>query len=435
MLQSPVRHPASAFDLFNVLYECLYEPSMHVVFQGTGEISVERLKTATLRLVAANPYLHTKFTIINDIPFWEELPKDLWERAFVIDSGIEPVPPDHMPLPLDVYSGPQIRVTLFQRKGEDSNRICVTCHHGFCDARAILYLSRELFDLYHRLAREPDYIPEPVGLYDRTSRALLATYTEEELKHADANAQIFEDNWRFPNENTGRGIPKLAYLTLPETRMSAIKAYGKSHGASVHDILIAVFSLAMIRIRDNPQDYDSFRGILTSADMRRLLPATDIIYPMNYSIAFEIQLRIFEGAGLSDIIGNVTTELKYRKEGGLGPSSFTLFEDLHKNGISAVRTFFEGMNSKYESTGLKNPVLSNIGVIDLDWFNPQRKNDNHVLTLTDAWIIPCVSWPYCFLTVASTCNNRLTLIIGYEEGPYSKDTIEKFLKLMDVLLP
>lgn len=169
--------------------------------------------------------------------------------------------------------------------------------------------------------------------------------------------------------------------------------------------------------------------------MRRLLPATDIIYPMNYSIAFEIQLRIFEGAGLSDIIGNVTTELKYRKEGGLGPSSFTLFEDLHKNGISAVRTFFEGMNSKYESTGLKNPVLSNIGVIDLDWFNPQRKIDSHVLTLTDAWIIPCVSWPYCFLTVASTCNNRLTLIIGYEEGPYSKDTIEKFLKLMDVLLP
>ncbi|PWR75086.1 condensation domain-containing protein [Methanospirillum stamsii] len=433
MTQIPKRYPASAFDVFNVLYECIYEPSMHVVFEISGEISIERLKTATLRMVAANPYLHAKFTIINDTPFWEELSENLWEQAFVIDSEPGLTPPDYMPLPLDVYAGPQIRVTLYQR--EETNKICVTCHHGFCDARAILFLSRELFDIYRRLAGDPDYTPEPLEPYDRTSQALLATYSEEELKNAETDTEIFEDYWRFPHENTNQGIPKLAYLTFPEDRLKTIKAFGRSHGASVHDILIAAFFMAMIRIRDNPQDYNSTLGILTTADMRRLLPVSETSNPMNYSIAFEIQLRILEEETLPDIISDVVKKLKARINGGLGPSCFTMFEDLHKKGMPEVRSFFEGMKTKYASTGQKNPVLSNIGVIDLEWVNPAGNSDNNTLNLKDAWLIPCVCWPYCFLTVVSTCNNRLTLMIAYEEGPYSKDTIEEFLKLMDSHLP
>jgi len=433
MTQAPVRYPASAFDLFNVMYECIYEPSMHAVFAVTGEISVERLQTATLRMVAANPYLHTKFTIVNDSPVWEELPEEFWEQAFVVNSEPGPSPPDCMPLPLDVYTGPQIRVTLYLR--EDTSRICITCHHGFCDARAVLFLSRELFSLYHRLAREPDFIPEPLEPYDRTSQALLATYSEEELKNAEIEKEIFEDKWRFPIENTTRGIPKLAYLTFPEDRLKTIKDFGRPYGASVNDILIAAFFMAMIRIRDNPDDYNSFLGVLTTADMRRLLPESETTHPMNYSIAFQVELLIREDETLSDVIGDVVKTLKRRTDGGLGPSCFTMFEGMHQKGMAEVRTFFEGMNTKYASTGQKNPVLSNIGVIDLEWLNPAGNNESSSFTLTDAWLIPCVCWPYCFLTVASTCNSRMTLMIAYEEGPYSTATIDSFLKFMDTYLP
>lgn len=432
MDRAPVRHPASAFDLFNVLYECIYEPSMHAVFEITGAFSIERLRTATLRMVAANPYLHAKFTIIEDAPFWEELPEELWEKAFVIDSGTGPTPPDCMPLPLDVYTGPQIRITLYQR--QETNRICVSCHHGFCDARGILLLSRELFALYHH-AGDPAYIPQSLGPYDRTSRALLATYSEEELNTAETDEELFEDTWRFPNENTTRGVPTLAYLTLPADRMKAIKAYGRDHGARVNDILVAAFFLSMIRIRDNPDDHGSFRGLLTTADMRRLLSESDLIYPMNYSVAFEIQLRMNEGDGLSDIIREVVEVLRSRVDGGLGPSCFTLFEDMHRKGMQEVQSFLSGMSARYASTGQKNPVLSNIGVINLKWLNPFGEKDGDSLTLKDAWLIPCVCWPYCFLTVASTCNDRLTLMVAYEEGPYSTEKIEKFLRLMDSCLP
>ena len=433
MDRAPVRHPASAFDLFNVLYECIYEPSMHVVFEVTGSFSIERLRTATLRIVAANPYLHAKFTIIDNAPFWEELPEDSWEKAFVIDSGTGPAPPGSLPLPLDVYTGPQLRVTVYQRK--DTNRICISCHHGFCDARGILFLSRDLFALYHRLAGDPGYFPKPLGPYDRSSRALLATYSEDELKNAETDGVIFEDKWRFPNKNTTRGVPTLAYLTLPADRMRDIKAFGREHGARVNDILVAAFFLAMIRIRESPDDYGSIRGVLTTADMRRLLSESDVIYPMNYSVAFEIQLTVYEGDGLSDIIREVVQTLRSRTDGGLGPSCFTLFEDMHRKGMQEVRSFLSGMSARYASTAQKNPVLSNIGVIDLEWLNPAGEKDNASLTLKDAWLIPCVCWPYCFLTVASTCNDRLTLMIAYEEGPYSKDTIERFLNLMDNFLP
>ena len=193
--------------------------------------------------------------------------------------------------------------------------------------------------------------------------------------------------------------------------------------------------MAMIRIRDNPDDYNSFLGVLTTADMRRLLPESETTHPMNYSIAFQIELRIREDETLSDVIGDVVKTLKNRIGGGLGPSCFTMFEGMHTKGMGEVRSFFEEMNTKYATTGQKNPVLSNIGVIDLEWLNPAGNSDSSSLTLTDAWLIPCVCWPYCFLTVASTCNNRMTLMIAYEEGPYSTATIDSFLKFMDTYLP
>ena len=37
----PARHPASSFDVFNVYFERIYDPTMHVVFTFDGGIEAE----------------------------------------------------------------------------------------------------------------------------------------------------------------------------------------------------------------------------------------------------------------------------------------------------------------------------------------------------------------------------------------------------------
>ncbi|CDM26130.1 condensation domain-containing protein [Methanoculleus bourgensis MS2] len=85
MSPAPVRRPAPAFDLFNVYFERLYDPTMHVVFTFNGEIDAGALREAAVRLVASDPYLRSRFADEREgLPAWEEIPEGEGARAFVL---------------------------------------------------------------------------------------------------------------------------------------------------------------------------------------------------------------------------------------------------------------------------------------------------------------------------------------------------------------
>ncbi|WP_062396410.1 hypothetical protein [Methanogenium cariaci] len=132
----PSGHPAPpAFDLFNVYFERIYDPTMHLVFAFDGHLDEAVLKTATLRLLESDPYLRSRFAEDDGMPRWEEiLEVEGGERAFVIlssngeggEENAPPFPPEIPPAPpLDVRRGPQLRVSLLREEGGD--RVTVTC--------------------------------------------------------------------------------------------------------------------------------------------------------------------------------------------------------------------------------------------------------------------------------------------------------------------
>ncbi|RQD83476.1 MAG: condensation protein [Methanocalculus sp. MSAO_Arc2] len=431
----PPRYPAPAFDVFNVYFEQIYDPTLHLIFTFDGEIDEDVMQIATMRLIASNPYLRSRFAEADDVPVWEEIPPDAFEGAFACIHVAERgrMPPDDVPAPLDIRSGPQVRVTLY--RGEDGDRICVTCHHGFCDATGALVLGKELFSVYRKVMEDPDYIPPPTGAYDRATDRILALYTEEERIEAIEAEEPFVDRWRFPTRQPGRGRPRVSRRILSEERLSHIKACGKRYGATVNDVLISAFFLAFYRIRDDPDDLGAPRSILTAADMRRQLDDPGVYLPMNLSVAFEITVNIDENAQLEDILDQVTGVTSRRKAGGLGPACISFYEGILSGGLPAVRSFFDEMITNYSETGLKNPVFSNLGIIDPNDYLPVPGKNGSNFDLSDCTCIPCVCWPYGFLVVAYTFRNQVVLITAYEEGPYSRETVERFLEYMDDCLP
>ncbi len=432
MSSSPVRRPASSFDVFNVYFEQIYDPTMHVVFAFDGEADAGVMREATKRLIASDPYLRSRYAEVDGRPVWEEVPEELWEGAFVlVPAGeVEDLPPP----PLDVRSGPQVRVGLYRR--EEGDLVAVTCHHGFCDAHGALTLARDLFAIYRGIVEDPDFRPVPRDPYDRSTDRIIAHYSGEERTQALAGEEPFVDRWRFPVERTGRGTPRAVCRTLPPERLGLAKAFGRRHGATVNDVLIGSFFLALLRIRGDPSDRGAPRAILTSADLRRRYPGLHGECPLtNLSIAYEVTLSAGEGARLEDIIDQVAAITARRKAGSLGLAAILFYEEILAGGMAAVRAFYDEMLGRYQTSGLKNPVLSNIGILDPGDYLPVPGKNGAVLDLRDIQLIPCLSWPYTFLMLASTFRDRLTITTAYEEGPYSTAVMERFLEYVDEYLP
>ncbi|MCP1662521.1 MAG: condensation protein [Methanocalculus sp. MSAO_Arc1] len=434
MTSNPARHPVPAFDLFNVFFERIYDPTVHVVFTFSGHLDEGKLRDATMQVIAANPYLGTRFIVVDGVPVWEETQQTLWDAAFVLlDAAETDFPPAVVPDPLDVRNGPQIRVALYRKP--DSDCVVVTCHHGFCDANGAFVLGKEVFAAYRGVCNDTGYVHPETGLYDRTTARLLSLYTEEEKRAAIAEEEPFIDRWRFPVVSAGRGVPKAAYRRLRGDRLSRIKAFGKRFDATVNDLLLGAFFLAFLAIRDDPADRGAPRGILTSADMRKFLPGDGDTPPANLSVAFELTLSVDEGATLEDILPTVVAFTRRRKEGGLGPGCIHFYEEIMAGGMDSVEGFFDGMIKRYQESGQKNPVFANLGVIDCDAYLPVPGRDGSSPDLRDVWFIPCVCWPYGFLVTAYTVLEEVTLMTAYEEGPYSTETVERFLEYMDGYLP
>ena len=450
----PPGRPAPAFDLFNVYFERIYDPTMHLVFAFDGHLDEAVLQTATIRLLEANPYLRSRFAEGNGMPRWEEISEGEWGRAFVClpsaGEGATPMPPEYPPAPLNVRNGPQLRVALSREAGGD--RVTVTCHHGFSDAGGLRDLARALFSTYREMTQDPGFRPEPTGWYDRSTAPFLARFTEEDLRKARAGEEPFVDRWRFPTEHTGRGTPRIASRLLPPARLRRAKAFGKEHGATINDIMIAAFFLAFRNIRNDPADIGAPRSLLTSADLRRPLAqyddangsasayATDgtgAYRPMNLSVAYEVTITAEEDARLEDVIGQVTAMTNRRKAEGpaLGLGCVLFYEEICRGGMPAVRQFFNAMMQGYETNGQKNPVFSNIGIFREEDFLPPEGTDGQPLRLRDICLLPCVCWPYGFLMALSTFRDVMTIVTAYEEGPYSGETVERFLGLVDGYLP
>ena len=426
------RYPAPAFDVFNVYFERIYDPTMHAVFMFDGGIDAGALRKATMRTVASDPYIRSRYTEVDGRPVWEEIAEEEWARAFVVlpageDTGMPPPP-------LDVRAGPQVRVGLYPRAGGDI--VAVTCHHGFCDVSGTMALARDIFATYRGIVADPGYRPPPREPYDRSTDRILALSSDEEQKRALAEEEPFIDRWRFPAGRMGRGTPRIASRTLAPDRLGRMKAFGREHGATVNDVLIGAFFLALLDIRNDPADRGAPRSILTSADLRRRYPGCHGEgLPVNLSVAYDVTLTVEEGAGLEDIIGRVTAITAHKKAGNPGLAAILFYEGIMAGGMPAVRAFFDEMAGRYTSSGNKNPVFSNLGIFDPGDYLPIPGEDGRVLDLLDIQYLPCVCWPYGFLMAASTFCGRLTITTAYEEGPYSTATVERFLGCVDGYLP
>ncbi|WOF16199.1 condensation protein [Methanoplanus sp. FWC-SCC4] len=429
--------PASAFDVFNVYFDRIYDPSMYMLFEFDDKIDEICLENSVLKALVANPYLSSRYVEYDNKPYWEKIEPDKLKDAFEIiytDNEIQ-MPLSSLPPSVDVYSGPQVKVILY-RKENKSDTVLIGCHHGFADAHGLKDLSEFIFSIYSRTLENAEYIPEYMGWYDKGTGKLLDKFTKEDIKCAIEDEKPFVDRWFFPYNYLNKGGDKrIKYRTFTPERLTAAKKFGKKYNATINDVILGAFFLGVIKIRNNPSDNQEEKTILTSADLRRHLNNTPGYSMENLSIAYDASVTINKGAKLEDIIERIVSVTDYHKSNNLGLGCILFYEEIFSDGLFGVRKFFEEMDNKYTKTGYKNPVFSNVGIINTDNYFSSITDSNKIPTIKNALFLPTICWPPGFLMTLSTYKDSMTIMTGYEEGPYSSAVIEEFLDIVDDYIP
>ena len=435
---NPERVPAPPFDIFNIYFDKIYEPTMHLCFSLDGRIDEERFRSAFMLALGSDPYLSSRYVEEDGVAYWERIPREKYEKAFVfhtVKEG-EQVPPDVPPGFVDVYSGPPAAAAIFRANREGKGDVVtVSIHHGCSDVRGLIDLASFIFTVYRKLGEDPGFVPESRGWYDRDAKKILEKFSEEDIKTEAGKEKRIVDRWAFPFEYRGHGTPRYAFRIFPEERLSAVKEFGKRYGATVNDVLIAAYILALIEIRDDPSDRNNLRGVLSSADMRRHLGETGEYSVENLSIAEMVEIVTGDSFELGNAVRKVAGITGERKAGAFGAFDIQFYEDLYTRGFGAIREFFNEILSGYDTSSLKNPVFSNIGIIDDARFDPGRGPGGSALNIEYALFLPVICRPLGFLLCASTWRGSLSIQCGYEEGPYSAEKIGTFLDSIDKLLP
>ncbi|EHQ34633.1 hypothetical protein [Methanoplanus limicola] len=430
------RFTAEPFDVFNVFFERIYDPTMHLMVRYSGMMDEEILRRSVILTLGSVPFLSAKFVESENRCFWERTGPERYPDAFVFhkDCNPEEIPYKIPPKPLDVRSGPQIRVDLFRTEYPGSDLITVTCHHGAMDARGLVDISEYIFTVYRNLYDNSGFIPE-IQSPDRSLSRIYDMYPDSVLKEALTEEEKITDTWNFPFLYHGRGERRMARRDFDHERLSEAKEVCRRYGGTVNDLLIAVFFLALCKVRDDPVDDNRKNAMLTSADLRRYIPDIENCSPANLSAAYEISAVTSRYFGIEDILPGIIAATKERKNSNLGLGSVLFYRNLYNEGIPRIKEFFDGMISTYRDSDLKNPVLSNIGVISGEKFSNIPGKNGTLLSPEDLCFLPVVCYPPGFLLTASTFNGVLSVFTGYESGPYDEADIDRFMEGFDDLFP
>ncbi|MDD4128102.1 MAG: condensation domain-containing protein, partial [Methanomicrobium sp.] len=400
-----------------------------------GRLDEKCFLKAITEYVNSNPYLSSRIIEKNGTFYWEKNPEiQPFDFYFLNEiSGSAESLFECPPSPVNVYTGPQIKAGIYRNNDHDS--VVVSCHHGLCDVNGLKLMAKELFSIYHELKQNSRYRPESKGWYYKGTDEILKKFSKSFLDRVIANEKPFSDRWAFPFEHKGRGVPKISCRTFSPERMKKLKEFGKDYGATVNDILMGAFFLALLKINSCDSVKDFEKSILTSADVRKYYGKEKENYPQNLSVAFEISLIADKSFELKDLINQITAITKEKKAGELGLGCILFYEEMFLKGSEFINNFFDNMILSYNTNNFKNPVFSNIGIIDENYFKNISGAGNKKLEVKNAWFLPVICWPPGFLMTASTFKDSLSIISGYEEGPYSKEAVDKFLLYVDSYLP
>ncbi|MBR4744999.1 MAG: hypothetical protein IK082_12555 [Oscillospiraceae bacterium] len=410
---------AELWDKMHYLFRDFNDRMVHLALCYDFEIDIEVLKTVLICFFEKAPVLHSSFVNNRISPYWAV-------KDYHIDDVLTVVRTDEPDAAADAFLTQQIppendlqmKVAVFLSAGKSV--LCIVENHMCMDGGDFKYFMNALCKAYTDYALEGK---SPVEL--RTgSRAYTAvyddySYTEQRMAKNLYKNVCATDDHRFPlTRDSIRDRSFIAKRTVPAEMFDRIKSTGKSHGATVNDMLLAAYFFSLYELAGYAADESV--TISCAIDLRRHIKDNTDEGLTNHT-AF-MQCAVPErGADIFQTLSYVTASSeRYKKDKFMGLYGLPLLN----LGYSILP---HAASEEIIKIGYSNPLLamSNIGILDekalaLSGHEP-----------TGGFMTGAVKYkPYVLLS-ATTLRKEITLSMCVRGNEEDRDTVERFFDLIE----
>jgi len=427
--------PAPAFDVMNVWFAEVYDPTIHLVFEIDGHLDLAALRAALRDTVVAAPVLRSRYLEKHDKAYWEELPLAVVGEAFSCSEEPFSTGAGDYSLPvIDPFTGPQVRLSVFRNRGARADTIVLSIHHAAVDANGLFQAATLLAECYRERIEGRAPCIQPLW-EERGTERILSSFTEEECRRAYEREYAFTDNWGFPWHSLSRDTPRWARLDISPARFTVLHIYAKERGGTLNDLLLAAYFTALLAVAGDEGLYDRSLGLLGTLDLRRYLRCIPPRSICNLSIGYELRLHAEKGDGLEEILARISRIMQEKKAENVGLGTVVFYENTYRAGIhEGVSSLFAAMRETYCGEGCKNPILTNTGVIPPAVASYYAGEEGEPVTVRHVWCPAPATYPPGSILLASTFEGHMTLSTSFCRG-HDADAVARMMERIDALLP
>lgn len=410
---------AELWDKMHYMFRDFNDRMVHVELHYDFRIDIHALKTVLICFLEKAPVLHSSFAGSPINPYWsvkdykiEDVltisePKNLQEE---IDHFLtQYIPPE---------SDLQIKVALFYHKNKSV--LCIVENHMCMDGGDLKYFLNALsvnYTEYVKNKKSPLAIKTGTRSYDRVYSDLSPTDQKAAQKlYKNVSSRDKHGFPLTPDSKDDRSF--IVRRDFDSERFRKLRAAGKRAGATVNDLLIAIYMHSLYEIANFGEDESL--SVSCAVDLRRHIKDTSKDGLTNHT-AFMQCLTPKKGRNINETLAYVmrSTE-KNKQDRFLGLYSLPLLK-------LAYSILPYAASEEIIKIGYSNPLIgmSNIGVLDAEKLALDGNKPTY------GFLTGAVKYkPYVLLSAISL-NNMLTLSMCVKGNEEDKKIVNRFFDLLE----
>ena len=414
--------PSSSIERFHFTVSRLIEPQIHLIINLDKHIDEALLARAVHLTMEAQPALGYQFTVRTWKSFWEQrddidqFPIFTLINATDVHQEIE----NFMQVSPDPCRNKQVMVRVIRA---ESDTICIKLNHMVTDATGMSEYAYLLASIYRQLSGNSLHIPSSKTYHSHTMKDALKHFNILK-KIGSFGERVFPPStWAFPW--TGVNTEKRAFVIrqLPPELFARLKAYCNQLGSTINDIVVAAYYRALFTLTV-PQPGKSFT-LTTIIDFRRHLKSCNNENYLNLYSAVFPRVTFQPEETFSDTVIKVRDSMNSIKSNTPGLSTALFRELVLGLGSTISQKIVDRYLTGYFRRGKANPIVSNVGVIDIDRLQFGEANTIYAFPLGPITYAPL------FMLCFGSCRDTLWFTASFIDGESRKDQVDNFFGLME----
>lgn len=419
-----VRYRAEVWDHMQLFFQKYNDHQLHGAIFFKDQIDFECMKKAVFFTMKIIPILNSRFVEGHVRSYWEGIDTAIDEVVTLTENiNAEEAIDDFLTGKTDEFIGPQLKVRIV--RSYDNDTLCIVMNHMICDGagfKEYLYL---LGSIYTNLRKDSGYEPEYKTSGSRSLDQVLGQFNAlGKLKILRMPHHLSKHNSGFSFPLSGDSITSPSILTfkLNSDRYHSLKKYGREHGATINDIVLAAYIRALYKVI-NIKSTESV-AIPCMIDLRRFLPDRKAGAICNLTSTIICDIKSELGESFDETVTRVKHAMDGQKSNFPGLNGLFILNSIFK--IFTYPTIKKLMERIFV-----NPLiaLTNIGIIDK---NRLTFDSTYV---EDAFITGSIKYYPYFQLALTSFNDSITFSICVYGSERDKQEIENFFSLLEQEFP